>query len=104
MPAFRLLSKCKGLRGTAFDVFGYTTERKTERRMITDYETVIEELLDGLSADNHALATEIAGLPLGIRGFGHVKELGRLTAKDREANLLAAFKGGDSGLNADAAE
>ncbi len=32
LPAFRILAKLKGLRGTAFDVFGYTEERKTERQ------------------------------------------------------------------------
>ena len=104
MHAFRLLSKLKGLRSTAFDVFGYSNERKIERRMITDYEMVLEELLEGLTPENHALATEIAGLPLGIRGFGHVKERNRLAVNDREAHLLAAFKRGDSGFNADAAE
>jgi indolepyruvate ferredoxin oxidoreductase len=72
--------------------------------MITDYEMVLEELLEGLTPENHALATEIAGLPLGIRGFGHVKERNRLAVNDREAHLLAAFKRGDSGFNADAAE
>jgi indolepyruvate ferredoxin oxidoreductase len=29
--AFRVLAKLKGLRGTAFDIFGYTAERRTER-------------------------------------------------------------------------
>ncbi|MDA1090564.1 MAG: indolepyruvate ferredoxin oxidoreductase family protein [Proteobacteria bacterium] len=104
MPVFRVLSKLKGLRGTAFDVFGYTAERTGERRMITDYETMMEELLDGLSPDNHALALAIAELPLAIRGFGHIKERSRVAAKDREEQLLAAFRRGDSGRNADAAE
>ena len=32
MPAFRLLRRFKVLRGTPFDPFGYTAERRTERR------------------------------------------------------------------------
>ena len=32
MKAFGLLRRFKGLRGTAFDPFGYTAERRTERR------------------------------------------------------------------------
>jgi indolepyruvate ferredoxin oxidoreductase len=36
-PLFRLLAKCKRLRGTAFGVFGYTAERKLKRRVIADY-------------------------------------------------------------------
>jgi hypothetical protein len=32
--AFRLLARFKLLRGTAFDPFGYTAERKAEQRLI----------------------------------------------------------------------
>ncbi len=71
--AFRLLARLKGLRGTAFDPFGRTEERRTERVLIADYRACIEELLAGLSAANHAAAVEIARLPEQIRGYGHVK-------------------------------
>ncbi len=53
---------------------------------------MLEDLLAGLNPDNHALATEIAGLPMRIRGFGHVKERNRLAAKECEAQLLADFR------------
>ena len=55
-------------------MFAYTAERRAERQRITDYETIIEELSRGLNHDNHALATEIASLPDGIRGYGYVKK------------------------------
>jgi indolepyruvate ferredoxin oxidoreductase len=71
--AFRLLARLKGLRGTAFDPFGRTEERQTERALIADYRACIEELLAGLNAANHAAAVEIARLPEQIRGYGHVK-------------------------------
>jgi indolepyruvate ferredoxin oxidoreductase len=102
MTAFKAIARLKGLRGTPFDIFGMTTERRMERRLIGEYEAVVKELLDGLNPGNHALAVEIAGLALRIRGFGHVKELNRRTAKDCEAQLLADFNG--SGVKADAAE
>src|SRR5690606_30636275 len=35
--AFRLLAGLRGLRGSALDVFGYTAERRMERRAIVDY-------------------------------------------------------------------
>ena len=73
MRAFRLLAKFKGLRGGAFDIFGYTEERRTERQLIVDYRNTVDELLSGLNADNLALAVEIASIPEHIRGFGHVK-------------------------------
>ena len=99
---FKLLARLKGLRGTPFDIFGYAAERKQERRLIADYETLIEELLAGLDHDNHALAVELAAIPDGIRGYGHVKEASLEAAKAHEGQLLAAFR--DPGLRARAAE
>ncbi len=92
MTAFRLLARMKGLRGTPFDVFANTAERKLERRLIVDYEATLEELVEGLNADNHALAVEIASLPETIRGFGHVKARNAAEAKAREAELMAAYR------------
>lgn len=90
--AFRLLTKFKGLRGTALDVFGYTHERKTERRLIEDYFVLIEELCAGLTTDNHGLAVALAKIPEDIRGYGHVKVKHLKDAKDKEAKLLASFR------------
>ena len=90
--AFKLLSKLRGLRGTAFDVFGYTQERRMERRLIGEYAATIEELLGKLSSDNHALAVKIASIPEEIRGYGHVKERSLGIAKAKQADLLAAFR------------
>ncbi|MBW7852590.1 MAG: indolepyruvate ferredoxin oxidoreductase family protein [Rhodospirillales bacterium] len=100
LPAFRALAKLKGLRGTAFDPFGYGQERRMERRLIAEYEAVVAELLAGLSHDNHALAVEIAELPRKMRGFGHVKAKNVAEAKAREAELLAAFRAPDRGVKA----
>ncbi len=92
MPAFRALAKLKFLRGTALDPFGRSEERRTERKLIQDYEATIEEILAGLTPDNHRLAVEIASIPDAIRGFGHVKAAHLERAKAREAELLAAFR------------
>ncbi len=74
-PAFGVLAKLKGLRGTALDIFGYTAERKMERQLIQDYRASIEKILaKGLTAERVALATDIARIPEEIRGYGHVKE------------------------------
>jgi indolepyruvate ferredoxin oxidoreductase len=89
---FRLLAKLKGLRGTVFDIFGYTAERRAERRLVRDYETTVDELMSLLDADNRALAIEIAALPDGIRGFGHIKDKAIRDAKAREAELMAAIR------------
>ncbi|MEP7097242.1 MAG: DUF6537 domain-containing protein, partial [Dokdonella sp.] len=90
--AFRVLTKLRGLRGSALDVFGYTAERKMERQLIADYRNTLDQLLAGLNADNHALATEIASVPEQIRGYGHVKERHLAAAMKRQGELLAAWQ------------
>ena len=90
--AFRLLAPLRRLRGSALDVFGYTAERRAERQLIRDYEAVMAEVIDGLSADNHVLAQQIAEIPDRIRGFGHVKEANIAKAKAAEDRLLAAYR------------
>jgi indolepyruvate ferredoxin oxidoreductase len=90
--AFGLLAKLKFLRGGAFDVFGKTDERRTERQLIVDYAKTVDELLHGLDAGNVDLAARIAAIPEGIRGYGHVKEAHLAKAKAREAELLAAWR------------
>jgi indolepyruvate ferredoxin oxidoreductase len=74
MRVFRLLAAAKGLRGTRFDIFGYSRERKMERQLLADYEATIDRILGRLSADNYERATALALWPQQIRGFGHVKE------------------------------
>jgi indolepyruvate ferredoxin oxidoreductase len=103
MKAFDGLARFKFLRGTPFDPFGYSTERKTERRLIEDYRAVVEELVKGLTPENHALAVEIASIPEKIRGFGPVKERHLTAAKAEEAALLARFRAGETGAPAVAA-
>ncbi|QCK88590.1 indolepyruvate ferredoxin oxidoreductase family protein [Phreatobacter aquaticus] len=94
MSGLKVLAKLKGLRGTAFDVFGYSHERKTERQLIADYETLIAEIVAKLSPDNHALAVGLASIPEKIRGYGHVKVRHLDVAKKEEAALLADFRSG----------
>jgi indolepyruvate ferredoxin oxidoreductase len=90
--AFRILSTLRGLRGTAFDIFGRTDERKTERALIGEYRASIEQVLAVLTADNHALAVEIARIPEQIKGFGHVKERNLAAARVQWTRLLDQWK------------
>jgi indolepyruvate ferredoxin oxidoreductase len=92
LPVFKTLAKLKFLRGTPLDIFGYTFERKMERSQIVKYESVIDILLSNYDNHKHSLAQEIAGLPMRIRGFGHVKELARKETQEHEKRLLADYK------------
>src|SRR3954464_6041984 len=89
LPVFRLLKSLRGLRGSAFDPFGYTAERRTERALISDYEADIERVVSKLSPANHLLAVQIAWIPEEIRGFGHIKMRNLAAAQKKRADLLA---------------
>jgi indolepyruvate ferredoxin oxidoreductase len=92
LPAFRMLAKLKGLRGTTFDLFGYTQERRTERALIGQYEVLVAELLTGLSPANHALAVKLASIPDDIKGYGHIKDTHLEKARKKEAELLGQWR------------
>jgi indolepyruvate ferredoxin oxidoreductase len=93
LTAFGLLAKLKGLRGTALDLFGRTEERRMERALTGEYEKLVDELLGKLAADNHAVAIELASIPEEIRGYGHVKAQHLEKAREKQAELLARFRG-----------
>jgi len=88
MPVLRGLAKLKFLRGTAFDIFALSHERKMERKLIKDFEATVDTVLENLNADNYATAVEIAALPLSIRGFGPVKQKAVDDFYKKQAGLL----------------
>jgi indolepyruvate ferredoxin oxidoreductase len=96
-PALRLLAKGRRLRGTPFDPFGYTEVRRAERRLVTDYRSLLEELLRGLTPHNHALAVEAAGLPARVRGYEHRKLAGIASYLAARGPLLREFEAAESG-------
>jgi indolepyruvate ferredoxin oxidoreductase len=69
-------------------------ERKTERRLIADYEAMLDEVLARLTAENHPLAVGLAAIPEKIRGFGPVKARHLAVAKADEAALMEQFRSG----------
>ncbi len=104
LNAFRILAKFRGLRGTPLDPFGHTQERKDERALIKSYEAMIDEVLQSLTPENHALAVEIARLPEHIRGYGHVKQRAMAGVTERAAQLLDAFRNPKAAHTVSAAE
>jgi indolepyruvate ferredoxin oxidoreductase len=97
MGAFGVLARFKFLRGTPLDPFGYSAERRMERRLVKEYRVLLDELLAGLKPGNHQLAVAIVSIPEKIRGFGPVKEKHLKAAKAEEAALLACFRAGETG-------
>jgi indolepyruvate ferredoxin oxidoreductase len=92
LPLFRALAPMRRLRGTPFDVFGYTAERRRERAMIADYERTLDEICAHLAPAAYDAAVALAELPLEVKGFGHVKQAGHAKAQQKEAQLLQQLR------------
>jgi indolepyruvate ferredoxin oxidoreductase len=88
---FRVLAKLKGLRGTAFDPFGHTAERRMERALIGWYEDLIATLLDHLPRRGSTPLLPIATAPMDIRGYGPVKDKAVAEVRARVAALIAGL-------------
>jgi indolepyruvate ferredoxin oxidoreductase len=94
LRGFKLLARMKALRGTPFDPFGRTAERRMERALITQYEADMREVLGAVTEGTRDAVLALAELPLSIRGFGPVKEAASLKAEKRREELLAVIRAG----------
>ena len=70
LPMLHGLTKLKFLRGTEFDLFGFSDKRRAERQIIENFQSTVTALCTGLNPDYHRTAVEIANLPDRISGFG----------------------------------
>ena len=86
------LTKIKRIRGTFFDVFSFTKERRFEKRILEQYKSVINEICKKINLNNYDIALQIAKLPEEIRGFGQIKEKNYFHTKKKEESLLIEFK------------
>jgi len=96
VPAFRVLASIRRIRGSRLDLFALSQERRLERRMIADYEALLDEISTRLSPSTHAIALALAQLPLEAKGYGHVK-LKNIERLDKErTDLLAKLRSASS--------
>ncbi len=93
MPVLSVLRHGRRLRGTALDPFGYTDERRSERGLVVQYQTLIDDMLSRLAPDNHETAVELASVVQSVRGYGPVRERNLKAARVRQAELLLAMRG-----------
>jgi len=86
-PMLHVLAKARFLRGSAFDPFGRTVERKMERALALDYAVTMERALALADASNLKIVVALAELHAGVRGYGHVKLANLVAVKQRERKL-----------------
>ncbi|PRD40692.1 indolepyruvate ferredoxin oxidoreductase family protein [Phyllobacterium phragmitis] len=92
IKGFSVLARLKRLRGTAFDPFGRTAERRMERRLLARYEADLDLIERVLAPGRVRIATELASIPFLIRGFGHVKEENAGKAEQERLRLLDSLE------------
>ncbi|WP_173933252.1 indolepyruvate ferredoxin oxidoreductase family protein [Chelativorans sp. Marseille-P2723] len=92
MKAFYILARLKRLRGTAFDPFGHTAERRMEREILMRYEADLDMIERSLAPGQVEAALALASVPTLIRGFGHVKQASVRNAEEERGRLLARFE------------
>lgn len=94
LPVFKTLAKLKKLRGTKLDIFGYSDERRVERKLIVQY----QKLIDDISSKNHEydvdIALQLLNLPEQVRGFGHMKLKSIQEAEKKRVDLMAQLLAG----------
>jgi indolepyruvate ferredoxin oxidoreductase len=72
--ALRQIARFRRLRGTRWDIFGHTVERRTERALIVEYEQLTVRLAGIVALHDIARLAGVARLAMSIRGYGHVKD------------------------------
>uniref|UniRef100_UPI0025909D53 DUF6537 domain-containing protein n=1 Tax=Pseudomonas sp. TaxID=306 RepID=UPI0025909D53 len=95
LKAFGLLAPFKFLRGSAFDPFGYSQERRQERALIDAYRADIDLILAHLTPANRHTALSLARLPEQIRGYGHVKDKAVVAAEQEAQRLRQCLRDGE---------
>jgi indolepyruvate ferredoxin oxidoreductase len=92
LPVLRVMAKFRFLRGTAWDPFGRSKERRIERELISEYEALMDEIAPELSPGKLELATEILSAAESIRGYGPIKEASIAAYRERLSKLRSRWQ------------
>ncbi len=84
-----VLARLRFLRGTPFDIFGYTKERKYERNLIKQYQRDMKLIAQEYDPSRHDEWAAFAALPDRIRGFGPVKMAAMKRTEIERMDMLA---------------
>ncbi len=85
---FKLLKKFKFLRNTILNPFGYSLERRKEKKLIKKFEECISIVFKEISEQNYRDCVNIITLFDEVRGYGHIKMRNFKYFEDRlEENL-----------------
>ena len=74
LPLLKALAKLKFLRGSLFDPFRFSTERKFERQLRVRFESVMDAAISNLNERNIAFVEELVQCFAKVKGYGHIKQ------------------------------
>jgi len=91
-PMLRMLAHMKVVRGTAFDFFGYTAERRMERALVDDYRVLVRNVAARVDHAHLEAAINLVSAASEIRGYGPVKHAAVARYRERVKQLSEAFE------------
>ena len=91
---FKVLARMRGLRGSVFDPFRYSADRRLDRALLADYQQLVERIARELNAGNYDTFLQLAELPSEVRGFGPVREQAAEAIQAKRQQLLKDLESG----------
>jgi indolepyruvate ferredoxin oxidoreductase len=88
-PAFTVLRAARHLRGTPFDVFGWSAERRAERRFLAEYLAHVDIALDHLTPATAETVQALVGGANEVHGYSHIRQAGMEKVRATAAKQLA---------------
>lgn len=94
-PAFRLLRAGRRLRGTPLDPFGWSAERRGERRFQDEYLSWVAIALGHLTPATAEAVRAVVDLANDVHGYAHVRRASIARVRPAAARQLAELTGSD---------
>jgi indolepyruvate ferredoxin oxidoreductase len=94
-PAFRLLRAGRRLRGTPLDPFGWSAERRGERKFQDEYLSWVAIALGHLTPDTADAVRAVVDLANDVHGYAHVRRASIDRVRAEANRQLAALTGVD---------
>jgi indolepyruvate ferredoxin oxidoreductase len=92
-PAFTVLRAARRLRGTPLDLFGWTAERRSERRFFAEYLQNVDRVISHLSPETVADVRAVVDSANRVHGYSHVRQAGMASVRAEVEESIAALLG-----------
>ncbi len=92
-PAFRLLRMARHLRGTPFDFFGWSAERRAERHFLSEYLSWVAVAMAHLTPVTAGRVRAVVNAANDVHGYSHVRQASIATVRAAVAEQLGELSG-----------